>query len=122
MHTSESVVDLLGIIAEPTRLRILNSLAAAPLCVSDLQSILELPQPTISRHLMVLRKANLVRDTPVAQFVLYRLRRESGPHGRMLQVILEVLAQDDTMRNERYRALDRNRSHTRTVLNSEGRA
>ena len=91
------------------------------MCVSDLQSILELPQPTISRHLMVLRKANLVRDTQVAQYVLYRLRRESGPHGRMLQVILEALGQDDVMRSERYRALDRNRSHTRTVMNSEGR-
>ena len=121
MHSGESVGELLGVISEPTRLRILNSLAAAPLCVSDLQSILELPQPTISRHLMVLRKANLVRDTQVAQYVLYRLRRESGPHGRMLQVILEALSQDDVMRSERYRALDRNRSHTRTVMNSEGR-
>ena len=74
MHTMLSATDTLLTVAEPTRLRILNCLAAAPLFVSDLQAVLDLPQPTVSRHLQVLRKAELVRDTPVAQFVLYRLR------------------------------------------------
>src|ERR1041384_6874592 len=74
-------VELLLTIAEPTRLRILNCLAAAPLFVSDLQAVLDLPQPTVSRHLQVLRRAEVVRDTPIAQFVLYRLRRDAGPLG-----------------------------------------
>ena len=77
MHTSTATALLLTI-AEPTRLRILNCLAAAPLFVSDLQALLDLPQPTVSRHLQVLRKADVVRDTPIAQFVLYRLRRGAG--------------------------------------------
>jgi ArsR family transcriptional regulator len=72
-----SVADVLVTAAEPTRLRILNCLAAAPLFVSDLQELLDLPQPTVSRHLQVLRRAELVRDTPIAQFVLYRLRSPS---------------------------------------------
>ena len=62
MATSESSIDLLLTVAEPTRLRILNCLAAAPLFVSDLQDLLALPQSTVSRHLTVLRKAELVRD------------------------------------------------------------
>lgn len=110
-----SAADLLLTLAEPTRLRILNCLAAAPLFVSDLQAVLELPQPTVSRHLQVLRRANLVRDTPIAQFVLYRLRPNGGPHGRMLAAILDAVVQDDgDMRAERHRAVDRSRSHTRT--------
>jgi DNA-binding transcriptional ArsR family regulator len=56
-----SAASLLLTVAEPTRLRILNCLAVAPLFVSDLQAILGLPQPTISRHLQVLRRAELVR-------------------------------------------------------------
>ena len=82
-------------VAEPTRLRILNCLAAAPLFVSDLQAVLDLPQPTVSRHLQVLRKAEVVRDTPIAQFVLYRLRRDTGAHGRLLSAILDALVHDD---------------------------
>jgi ArsR family transcriptional regulator, arsenate/arsenite/antimonite-responsive transcriptional repressor len=115
MHPMPSATDILLTVAEPTRLRILNCLAAAPLFVSDLQAVLDLPQPTVSRHLQVLRKAELVRDTPVAQFVLYRLRRDIGAHGRLLSAILDAVVQDDAdMRTERDRAAERSRSHTRT--------
>jgi DNA-binding transcriptional ArsR family regulator len=110
-----SSTELLLTVAEPTRLRILNCLAAAPLFVSDLQAVLNLPQPTVSRHLQVLRRAEVVRDTPIAQFVLYRLRRDLGAQGRLLSAILDAVVHDDTaMRAERDRAAERSRSHTRT--------
>ncbi len=121
MAASESPTQLLLTIAEPTRLRILNCLTAAPLFVSDLQAILGLPQPTVSRHLTVLRKAGLVRDTPIAQFVLYRVRREGGPQGRLLQAILDAISHDEQMRAERHCALDRNRTHTRSQFPSMAR-
>jgi DNA-binding transcriptional ArsR family regulator len=114
MTMTSSPAELLLAVAEPTRLRILNCLAAAPLFVSDLQAVLALPQPTVSRHLQVLRRADLVRDTPVAQYVLYRLRREPGPPGRMVAAILEAVRDDVEMRAERDRAADRSRSHTRS--------
>jgi ArsR family transcriptional regulator, arsenate/arsenite/antimonite-responsive transcriptional repressor len=109
-----SAADLLLTVAEPTRLRILNCLAAAPLFVSDLQAILQLPQPTVSRHLQILRRAELVRDTPIAQFVLYRLRRDLGPTGRLLAAVLDSVRDDSAMRAERARAADRSRSPTRS--------
>ena len=115
MPTNNSAAELLLTVAEPTRLRILNCLAAAPLFVSDLQAVLDLPQPTVSRHLQVLRRAHLVRDTPIAQFVLYRLRHNGGKHERMLAAILDAVVHDDgEMRAERHRAVDRSRSHTRS--------
>jgi ArsR family transcriptional regulator len=111
--SATSATDLLLTVAEPTRLRILNCLAAAPLFVSDLQAVLDLPQPTVSRHLQVLRRVDVVRDTPIAQFVLYRLRRDLGTHGRLLTAILDAVVRDDpVMRAERDRATDRSRSHT----------
>ncbi|HEU5170534.1 MAG TPA: metalloregulator ArsR/SmtB family transcription factor [Gemmatimonadales bacterium] len=113
MRTFPSTTDLLLTVAEPTRLRILNCLAAAPLFVSDLQAVLELPQPTVSRHLQILRRAELVRDTPVAQFVLYRLRRDADRTGRLIGAILDALGNDERMKAERTRAQDRSRSHTR---------
>ena len=111
--SATSATDLLLTVAEPTRLRILNCLAAAPLFVSDLQAVLDLPQPTVSRHLQVLRRVDVVRDTPIAQFVLYRLRRDLGTHGRLLTAILDaVVREDPVMRAERDRAAERSRSHT----------
>jgi ArsR family transcriptional regulator len=115
MSDQSTAAEILLTVSEPTRLRILNCLAAAPLFVSDLQDVLDLPQPTVSRHLQVLRKVELVRDTPIAQFVLYRLRRDAGTPGRMLSAILDALIQDDpTLRTERERAAQRSRSHTHT--------
>jgi ArsR family transcriptional regulator len=114
-----TATELLLTVAEPTRLRILNCLAAAPLFVSDLQAVLDLPQPTVSRHLQVLRKADVVRDTPVAQFVLYRLRRDLDRPGRLLGTILDVLGHDERMRAERARAFDRSRSHTRARVTDQ---
>jgi DNA-binding transcriptional ArsR family regulator len=113
--TTQSATDLLVTIAEPTRLRIINCLAAAPLFVSDLQAILDLPQPTVSRHLTVLRNHGVVQDTPVGQFVLYRLRRR-GTRGGLIGAILEGLAVDEPMRQERHLALGRSRGRTREVL------
>ena len=112
MSLPETASELLVTMAEPTRLRILNCLAAAPLFVSDLQALLDLPQPTVSRHLQVLRRSELVRDTPIAQFVLYRLRRVAGPQGRLLSAILEAMYSDPGLRAERDRAADRSRTHT----------
>jgi ArsR family transcriptional regulator len=111
--------DLLQALGEPTRLRILNCLQAAPLFVSDLVTLLELPQPTVSRHLKILRDLDLVRDTPIAQFVLYRLRRPPEPLGRVLAVALEATQSDAALRAEREQAAERSRRHARTRTDSE---
>ena len=113
MPPQSTTAQVLLTVSEPTRLRILNCLAAAPLFVSDLQAILKLPQPTVSRHLKVLREADVVRDTPVAQYVLYRLRRPGDAEGRLLAAILDGLAHEESFRAERQRAGERSRNHPR---------
>jgi len=109
---SQTPVELLLSVSEPTRLRIVNCLAAAPLFVSDLQAILDLPQSTVSRHLAVLRQAEVVHDTPIGQYVLYRLRRDNSAPCRLLRSVLEAVRHDGELRQERQRALERSRSHT----------
>jgi len=49
-------------LGDPARLRILNLLMEAPLCVCELGQVLQLPQPLISRHLAYLKNAGLVQD------------------------------------------------------------
>jgi ArsR family transcriptional regulator len=112
MPPYQSPLDFVTTLAEPTRLRILNCLAAAPLFVSDIQAVLDLPQPTVSRHLRVLRTIGVVRDTPIAQFVLYRLRREENARGRLVRVMLETMNADEQLKTERLRAVERSRAHS----------
>lgn len=111
MTPDTTPVGLLLAAAEPTRLRILNCLAAAPLFVSDLQAVLGVPQPTVSRHLQVLRRSHVVRHTPVGPFMLYRLRRDGAGRERLLRAILEAAGEDAGLRGERERAARRSRTH-----------
>lgn len=114
MSRTPTTLELLEVLAEPTRLRLVNCLAAAPLFVSDLQALLGIPQPTVSRHLKVLRDSGLVRDTPIAQFVLYRLRRLSDGRDRLMAAVLDAALLDPGRREERAAAVERSRQHTGT--------
>jgi DNA-binding transcriptional ArsR family regulator len=61
-------------IAEPHRRAILSLLAASEQSVGEIEATLRLPQPTVSKHLRVLRDAGFVEATVDAQRLLSRLR------------------------------------------------
>jgi DNA-binding transcriptional ArsR family regulator len=63
------------VLGDPVRLRIVNLLSRRSLCVSDLQTILGLPQPFVSRHLALLRKAELARAERFGPHICYSLDR-----------------------------------------------
>ena len=69
----ESVFE---IIAEPNRRAILGLLLSSQQSVGEIERQLRMPQPTVSKHLRVLREAGLVESRTEAQRRLYRLRPE----------------------------------------------
>jgi len=69
----ESVFE---IIAEPNRRAILSLLVSAEQSVGEIERRLRMPQPTVSKHLRVLRDAGFVESTVDAQRRLYRLKPE----------------------------------------------
>ena len=64
------------IIAEPNRRAILSLLVSSQQSVGEIERQLRMPQPTVSKHLRVLREAGFVESTVDAQRRLYRLRPE----------------------------------------------
>jgi DNA-binding transcriptional ArsR family regulator len=69
----ESVFE---IIAEPNRRAILSLLVSSQQSVGEIERRLRMPQPTVSKHLRVLRDAGFVESTVDAQRRLYRLKPE----------------------------------------------
>ena len=69
----ESVFE---VIAEPNRRAILSLLGSSEQSVGDIERQLRMSQPTVSKHLRVLRDAGFVEATVDAQRRLYRLRPE----------------------------------------------
>src|SRR5258708_6753332 len=74
MKRMESVFE---IIAEPNRRAILSLLVSSQQSVGEIERQLRMPQPTVSKHLRVLREAGFVESTVDAQRRLYRLKPES---------------------------------------------
>jgi DNA-binding transcriptional ArsR family regulator len=70
------VESVFEIIAEPNRRAILSLLVSSQQSVGDIERRLRMPQPTVSKHLRVLRDAGFVESTVDAQRRLYRLRPE----------------------------------------------
>jgi DNA-binding transcriptional ArsR family regulator len=64
------------IIAEPNRRAILSLLASSQQSVGEIERQLRMPQPSVSKHLRVLREAGFVESTVDAQRRLYRLKPE----------------------------------------------
>jgi DNA-binding transcriptional ArsR family regulator len=73
MKCMETVFE---IIAEPNRRAILSLLITSQQSVGEIERQLRMPQPTVSKHLRVLREAGFVESTVDAQRRLYRLKPE----------------------------------------------
>lgn len=65
-----------AIIAEPSRRAILSMLASSDRSVGEIERELKMPQPSISKHLRVLREAGFVEVRIDAQRRMYRIRPE----------------------------------------------
>jgi DNA-binding transcriptional ArsR family regulator len=65
---------LLGVVGDPNRIKILLLLSKREMCVCELESALDLPQPTVSHHLGLLEQADLLERSKKARWVFYRVR------------------------------------------------
>jgi DNA-binding transcriptional ArsR family regulator len=65
-----------SIIAEPNRRAILSLLVSSERSVSEIERRLRMPQPSVSKHLKVLRDAGFVEARVDAQRRVYRIRPE----------------------------------------------
>lgn len=70
------VESTFAVIAEPNRRAILNLLASSERSVGEIEKRLRLPQPSVSKHLRVLRESGFVESRVDAQRRVYRIRPE----------------------------------------------
>ncbi|MFB7270960.1 ArsR/SmtB family transcription factor [Streptomyces sp. NPDC056244] len=66
--------DLIRVLADPLRLRIVTLLAHETLCTTHLVEETGAKQTNLSNHLRVLREAGVVETEPCGRFTYYKLR------------------------------------------------
>ncbi len=70
-------MDTFTALADPTRRRIIETLAAGETSFGDLAERFEMSRPAVSQHLKVLKEAGIVAARAEAQRRIYRLNDES---------------------------------------------
>ena len=90
------IAEVLKAMADPTRLKILHSLQAGELCVTDILGVVGGSQANVSKHLSVLKRAGLVDSRRDGLNVFYRIADE-GVFAICRNVCdsLELRARDD---------------------------
>lgn len=104
-RTVDRIDAMFRAFADRTRLRILHLLQDRELCVSDIITILEVPQAKASHHLNYLRRAGLVEARKEGLWCFYRLRPAKSPfHEKLLECLEQCFTHVPGLAADRKRA------------------
>src|SRR3712207_4204844 len=105
MAKTDAQMELLfKALADRTRLRLLNLMAAGEVCVCFFVEVLGTNQPTISRHLAYLRRAGVVAARSDGKWMHYRITTPEGAHAaRVFDEVMTWLVEDGDMQKDRAR-------------------
>ena len=73
IHQARAKADILKALANPVRLVVVDALRRGDLCVGDLNKLVRIRQPTLSRHLHLLKKAGIVTERKEGPRVIHHL-------------------------------------------------
>ena len=85
-------IDLLKVIAHPTRIKILEDLSQGVKCVSDFEESLDISQPNVSQHLKLLKSHQLVDYFVDGRLKCYFLKEPLIPE--LLQLLKKEYEED----------------------------
>ncbi len=93
-------VNILKIIAETSRLRILNLLIEERLCVCELQEILDLPQVSVSKHLTKIRELGITKTNKQANRIFYALSEDFNKNTWTKNLLLELRKNESKLKQD----------------------
>jgi ArsR family transcriptional regulator len=94
----EGLLQLIKMLGDETRLRIMMALYEQSFCVCELVELLNESQPKISKHLARLKDLNLVKTKRSEQFIYYELSIESENLLALIKTISTHLSSYETLR------------------------
>ncbi len=100
-------IKVMKAMSDPSRVKILKLLQSRELCVCELQALLGLAQPTISKHLKLLEDAGLVESYKDKLYVNYRFATgdDSVYAHTLLNNLRKWLTDDQEIKNLQLKAL-----------------
>lgn len=109
---SEGLVDVLKVISDTNRLRIVNLLFHKELCVCEIEYLLELTQSNLSKHLKIMSDAGFLDKNRQKKFAYYHLKKdflETCPF--IIEIIEKELVKEEIFMNDQKNLLTYRESH-----------
>lgn len=100
------ITEILQILSDSTRLRMLKLLGQEELSVAELQEILEMGQSRISSHLGLLRRHEMVKDRKEGKKTFYALNKEVAQRFDLIRVALAADSEEEFWKTD-HSALNR---------------
>ena len=92
------LIKVLKAVSDKNRMRILKMLEKKKMCVCELAAVLEIKQPSVSKHLSILKNAGLIQDERNAQWIDYSLCKEKiNKYAPDIQTSIENWLKDDAI-------------------------
>ncbi len=113
-------VKIFKALSDPNRVRILKMLEIRPLCVCELTQALNLAISTVSKHLSLLRDAELIVDEKDGKWVYYKLNQAvAHEYGRLLLPAMRSwLNEDSDVRSDHAQVLATCREEACKIYNT----
>lgn len=89
---------VLKAVADKNRMRIVKMLEIKSMCVCELAAVLGITQPSVSKHLGILKNAGLIQDARSGQWIEYSLcRTRINEYAPVFQATLNKWLNDDPL-------------------------
>ncbi|UWG98666.1 metalloregulator ArsR/SmtB family transcription factor [Dehalobacter sp. DCM] len=85
----DEIINLLSILSDKTRLRIVLLLMERELCVCEIFAALNMSQPRVSRQLAILKQCRLIKDRRVGKWIYYHI--DNNTEADYLRSIVSLL-------------------------------
>lgn len=95
-QAADTASSMLRLLANPDRLLLLCQLAEHEACVTDLELLVDIRQPTLSQQLAVLRREKLVTTRRSGKHIYYRI--SDGPAMAILKLLYQLYCADSCQR------------------------
>lgn len=89
-------IRVMKALSDPNRVAVLKILEQGELCVCEIRHLLDLAQPTVSKHMKILEEAGLVNRKRQGAWILYSLSDgEESPYARTMLAQLKDWLKDE---------------------------
>ncbi|GAH24355.1 unnamed protein product, partial [marine sediment metagenome] len=99
----QKILEILKILSDETRLKIVSLLAENELCVCELMEALRMSQSRISNHLRILRNTRIIEAKREGKWIFYSLPRDTMDKvlWEIVQVIVNRIDEEEYLTREK---------------------